>query len=556
MLDILPFRFLRNLGRSREIAAVLLTYGYGDMVDRLRLRRYLQLWRRLCFWRKREPEIPLTRAERVRLALQDLGATFIKFGQVVSTRPDLVPPDVIVELSKLQENVPIFSSAAAMAILRTELGMPVEDAFAVFEAVPIAAGSLGQVHRARHHNGTWLAVKIRRPNVVRDIERDLSLMMEMAQLIEKHIPESEIFDPVGLVNHFARTIRRELNFRREGRTLDEFSRLFRNDATLFVPKVFWDLTTESVLTMEFINGYRISDPEAFKCVMATPQQVARNGALIFMKMAFELGVFHGDPHPGNIRLLRDGSICLLDYGMIGSLDDEKRELLVDLFVAVGRKDIGAAVTVVQKIGQPFRPIDPPLLRADIRDFVESYYGVPLERLNVGTMLTDFVNILSNHGIRCPGDLMLLIRALITLEGVGRELDPNFNLAALLAPFVEQVVRERYSARRIASKMQDELKLFSQLAHDVPIDIARIIERISRDDLRVQLEHRGLDVLINELDRSGNRVVIGLLVSSLIVASALIIQGGNNIFWISGPIFVLSSLLGSWLIYGIFRSGRL
>jgi ubiquinone biosynthesis protein len=551
-----PLRFLRNLGRSREIAAVLLKHGFGDIVEQLHLDRYLRWGRRVILRERNVPEHRETRARRFRRALEDLGATFVKFGQVLSTRPDLIPAPVIAELSVLQEHVRPFPSDQVLQAIEDELGRPASELFAEFDPVPLAAGSLGQVHKARSHDGRSLAVKIRRPNVVRDVERDLSLMAELALLVERHIPEADVFDPVGLVNQFARTIRRELNFAREGRTIEEFARLFRNDATLTVPEVYWDLSTEAVLTMDFVTGCRIDDREALAALRVDPAALASRGARIFMKMAFEIGLFHGDPHPGNIRVLPDGSIGLLDYGMIGVLEDDKRELLVDLFLAITHRNLNRAVELIQIIGQPFRPIDTPLLRADVRDFIENYYGVPLERLKVGRMLSDFVAVLLNHGIRCPADLMLLVRCLVTLEGVGRDLDPSFNLATELAPFMERVVSERYNPRRMIDRMVDETRIFAQLARDVPRYVGRSLEKLSKDELKVQFEHTGLDRLITELDRSSNRVVIGVVMSSLIIASSLVLRGGYAPLWFSIPAFALSSFLGIWLIYGVFRSGRL
>lgn len=560
MIEHHPFRFLRSLGRSRQIATVLLNYGFGDVVERLGLFRYLQWGRRLLFLRRKEPELRLTRPQRIRMALEELGASFIKFGQVISTRPDLVPADVIVELSKLQEKVPPFKSAVAIEILQLELGAPVDQLYAEFDPNPLAAGSLGQVHRAKHFDGTELAVKIRRPHVTRDVERDLELMLELALLVERHLPEAEVFDPVGLVSQFARSIRREMNFLREARTVEEFSRLFKHDATLIVPRIYWDLTSDAVITMEFIEGYRVTDRQCLIDAGLSPAAIAANGGKIFFKQAFELGLFHGDPHPGNLRIARDGTIGLIDFGMVGRLEDERREQLVDLFLCIAQRNVKRGVDLVLVVGKPSHEVDRGLLQADLRDFIESHYGISLDRIRMGKLLSDFVAILANHGIRYPADLMLLIRATITLEGVCRDLDPDFNLAEHLAPFIRRVVHERYNPKRVAHRWLHDSQQLLGAMHDMPLRIERVLDKLGRDDLKIQLEHRNLDYLVTELDRSGNRIVVGLVMSALIVASALIVRSGTSpgfsAAWITVPIFVLSSMLGVWLIYGIFRSGRL
>lgn len=554
-MDAHPFRLIRNLNRTREIVAVLLNHGFGDFVDRLGIRHFWFRWQRWVF---RQPAVPmrqLTTVERIRLSLESLGPTFIKLGQVMSTRPDLVPLEMITELEKLQEQVPPFSSEEAVAQLERELRQPVSELFREFERVPLAAGSLGQVHRARHHDGTPLAVKIRRPGVLREIECDLSLMQELAVLAVRHIPESQIVDPEGLINHFARTIRREMNFAREGRSMDEFRRLFRNDPHLYVPRVYWELTTEAVLTMEFVDGLRVDEPASLVNLPVSAAEVATAGAKLYMKQAFEFGMFHGDPHPGNIRILHDGRICLLDYGMIGLLDAKTREQLVDLFCAISRQDVDEAVSTVLVLGEPYREIDLPLLQVDMRDFIGNYYGVPLERMNVGHLLADFVAILAHHGIRCPGSLMLLIRALVTLEGIGRKLDPEFNLASHLQPFVETVVRQRYHPQRLWHQaVHDSVRLIA-LAREAPGQLAKTLKKLSEDDLRIKLEHRNLDHFISEMERSSNRLVVAMVVAALIVASALVMRNSDTA-WLSLTIYLLSSLLAGWLVYGVFRSGRL
>jgi len=534
----------------------LLNHGFGDVLARLGVHG---VWRRWRLWLLRRPAAPVPQVtiyQRVRLSLEALGPTFIKFGQVMSTRPDLIPQGMIAELQKLQESVPPFPSAEAVHSVEREFNRSVDDVFARFDRQPLAAGSLAQVHRAWHRDGTPLAVKIRRPNAVRDIERDLSLMQELALLLERHVPESRVFDPTGLVSHFARSVRRELNFAREGRTMQEFERLFRRDSSLYVPKVYSEWTTEGVLTMEFVEGLHIDDAHDAALWPCQPADVAIRGARIFMKMSFEYGVFHGDPHPGNIRIRPDGAICLLDYGMVGMLDDATREQLVDLFVAIARQDVDALVDVVLALGQPFREVDRPLLKVDMRDFVSNYYGVELERLNVGQMLSDFVSILGQHSIRCPGSLLLLIRALVTLEGIGRKLDPAFNLAGHLQPFVERLVKERYQPGPMADRLLKRSQELLALAGQIPRHAATTLRKFAEDDIQVQLTHKGLDHFTIELERASNRLAVGIVMAALIVASALLLRSSADPLWLSLPIFAISSLLGMWLIYGIFRSGRL
>lgn len=558
MFERRSFRILRSLGRSREIATVLLNYGFGDVVERLGLLRYLQWGRRILFRHRNLPEPRLTRPQRIRRALEDLGATFIKFGQVLSTRPDLVPADLIRELTKLQESVPSFPVEKAIETLESELGDTVDRLFLDFDRTPLAAGSLGQVHRACHLDGTPLAVKIRRPNVVRDVERDIELMLELAILIERHLPESRIFEPVALVTQFARSIRREMNFMREARTLDEFARLFKKDSTLVIPKVFWELSGETIITMEYLEGFKVSDHAAISAADLKLPELAASGAKIFLKQVFEFGLFHGDPHPGNVRIMRDGRIGLIDFGMVGRLEDDRREQLVDIFLSISQRDVKRAVELVLIVGRASGEIDRSLLQADIRDFIETYYGLSLDRVNMGKLLSDFVSILSSHSIRYPADLMLLIRATVTLDGLGRELDPEFNLALYLAPFIKRLIRDRYNPRRMAQRMLEDSGRLFEAMHDVPMQIERTLTKLNRDEIKILLEHRNLDYLVTELDRSGNRIVIGLVMSSLILASALIVRTGSafNSSWLTIPAFLLSSLLGVWLIYGIFRSGRL
>ncbi len=549
-----PLRLLRSYGRGFKILMILGNYGFGDILERMGLLRYIR-WRRR-FVQRKEPLQGLTTAQRLRMALEELGPTFIKFGQVVSTRPDLVPANFVEELSKLQENVPPFPTSAAIDVLQTQFGRKLEELFSEFDAAPVAAASLSQVHRAVLHDGREVAVKVRRPNVLRDVERDLALMAELAIGVDHYIPELRVFDPIGLYQHFARTIRREMDFRREARTIDEFRRMFRDETGIKIPVVIEELTCDCALTMEFIRGIRPDDSEKLATSALPRRALAERGAVAFMRQAFEFGVFHGDPHPGNLRVLPDGKLAMLDFGMVGRLEQEKRDQLVDIFLAVVKHDVASTVTLVQEIGQPRDPVDVALLKADVRDFIEAHYGLSLEQMKMGRMLADFTSLLSNHGLRCPADLMLLIRALVTLEGVGRSLDPTFNLATVFAPFIEKLVRKRYDPRELAKRTADDLMRLMRTAHDLPLNLNETLVKLKDDQFHVNLEHSGLGRFITDFDRSSNRIAASMIISSLIVASALIIRGGTTSPWLTVPIFLLSGFLGIWLIYGIFRSGWL
>ncbi len=554
-MDARPLRLIRNFGRMGHIASVLLNHGFGDLVERLQLGPYLR-WGQRVILRRRHVASPLSRAQRIRRALEELGPTFIKFGQVLSTRPDIIPHDVLAELKHLRENVPPFDSKVALQILATELEQPVEQAFRRFDVIPTAGGSLAQVHRAQHHDGRELAVKIMRPGAADDVERDLELMSEFAMQLVKYVPEAEAFDPAGLVLHFSRTIRREMDLTREARTLIQFQRLFRDDATLYVPRVITELSTRNVLTMEFVSGLRVDDLDGLRSAGLSPDAIAANGARIFLKQAFQLGVFHSDPHPGNIRVLSDGSLCLLDFGMIGILDEELRNLLVDLLQAVITRDLSNAVRLIKSMSPSKHDIDVSLLKADLRDFIDTYYGLTLTEIDVGNLLSDFVGIITSHGIRCPGDLLLLTRALVTLEGVGKSLSPQFNVAEVLQPFLEELIRKKYSPRRVAGQVIQEATDLFNLCRSLPGALSEVLDKLKQDQLKLEVEHKRLDRLITEVDRSSNRIVISLILASLIVASSLVLKSESDSFWISVPIYALSSFLGIWLIYGVFRSGRL
>ncbi|MCA8988358.1 MAG: AarF/ABC1/UbiB kinase family protein [Planctomycetaceae bacterium] len=556
LLESHPLKLLKNLRRTGEIAAVLINHGFGDLVERIGLNRYLNWGRRKLLKQSDVHTRSLTRAERLRMSCESLGPTFVKFGQVLSTRPDLIPGDIVDELAKLQEHVAPFPSEIAIQTIEKALKKPIRELFSRFESEPLATGSLGQVHTACLPDGSDVIIKVRRPRAIQDVERDLSLIQELAHLISKRVPESQVFDPTGLVRNFERTIRREMDYLREARSIDEFARMFADDAALYVPKVYPHLCTEDVLVMERIEGHRVDDLPSFPKLWEKRKQIAANGARIFLRQAFEFGLFHGDPHPGNFRILDNGSICLLDFGMIGTLDEQTREHLVDLFISTARKDVRGSLRNMKLICHIPRDIEERYFYSDYRDFIDKYYGLPLEQLDLARLLRDFIDLLSRHRIRCPGDLMLLIKVIVHLEAVGRKIDPDFNLVEVAIPHFRKLIRDRYHPQYLWERFREEVLVLGQAAHDIPVELSTALKRFNRDDSAVKLKLTGLEYMVNEIDRCSNRIVIGVIVAAAILSSSILVRSDATNDWFSLPIYLISSLLGIWLIYGIFRSGRL
>jgi len=555
-------RNIRSITRYRTILGILIKYGFGHFIEQLNINYYLELGRRLVTLGSAPKEIErLSQPERLRLAIEELGPTFIKFGQLLSTRPDLLPRDYIDEFSKLQDTIPPLPFEKIEAQIKTELGFPTEDLFAEIDPAPIAAASIAQVHRARMHSGEDVVVKVRRPGIQRIIETDLDILMALAILAEKHLPAMETYDPCGLVREFRRTIFRELDLNREGHTIDRFASNFEDDPDVCIPQVQWGCSGETVLTMEFVTGLKISDHEALIAKGHDLKKLASHGADFFLKQVLVFGFFHGDPHPGNFFVRDDEKICLLDFGMVGRIDEELKLQLVDLLVAVLDRDADSIISQLLYRGDLLDEVNHRMLKRDLSEFIDDYYDLPLQSINVGKMLMEFVDILSVYRIKFPPDLMLLAKALVTMEGIGRQLDPEFNMIGHLKPFLERIVRERMGPASFSKETIRIFQGYSALAKNLPRDIKEFINRVNRNKFKIDLEHRGLERLINDLDKSSNRLSFSLIIAALIVGSSLIMQTEKGPMLLGFPIlgmlgYSIAAFLGLWLAIAILRSGRL
>ena len=555
-------RNIRSLKRYRQVLGTLIKYGFGHIVEQLNIDYYLELGKRVVSLGTASRELErLTQAARFRLVLEELGPTFIKLGQLLSTRSDIVSADILQELQKLQDNIPAVPTDQIMAQIHRELGYPVEELFATFEEIPLATASIAQVHRGTLKSGEQIVCKVRRPNIEAIIETDTDIMMGMAYLIEKHLPSGEMYNPVGLVKEFRRSIQRELDFSREGRTTERFAANFVDEETIHIPKVYWDLTGQTVLTLEYVSGIKISHHDELKKAGLDLQIIAKNGADNFLKQVFIYGLFHADPHPGNIHVLPGNVICIFDFGMVGRLDEDLKLHLTELLLCVLHRDVDRLIMQLLYSGELHDESNLRELKRDLTEFIDDYYDILLQDLKVGKLLIDFVEILTEYQIKFPPNLLLLSRALFVMEGLGKQLDPDFNMVEQIKPFAEQIIKDRYSPSSIAKESAQVLQSYHALGKSLPKDIKEFINRINRNKFKIDVEHRGFERLINDLDKSTNRISFSMVIGALIIGSSLIMQIDKGPVLFGFPIlgllgYTVAGILGLGLAIAILRSGRM
>lgn len=560
-MNLLQFnRNLRSIKRYRQIVRVLFKYGFDNLLAYLNMTEFVTRWRRL-FRSQTTAFVELSPPERMRLVLEELGPTFIKLGQFLSTRADILPPNYIEEFAKLQDSVAPFSYEEVAEEIRKELGSDISSLFASFEHEAIGAASIAQAHRATLKSGEDVVVKVRRPGIREIIETDIEALMLLAMMAERHLPNSEVFDPVGQVRELARTIRKEMDLSLEGRTIERFAANFARDNTVYFPKVYWEYTSKALLTMEMINGIKVSDADSLVAAGLDQKVIARRGADAFIRMVLEHGFFHGDPHPGNILILPDNVICLLDFGMTGRIDPFLKKHLTDILLAVLKRDAEEVISLLIYSGDITDSVNIRSLRRDISEFIEKYYDLSLQEFQVGQLLIDFTEIIAEYRIKFHPDLLLLAKAFMTIESMGRKLDPDFDMTLHLRPLMEKEIRHRLSPKSAVKDMYSNINSYMNLLRSLPKDIKEILNRINRDKFKIDLEHRGLDRFTRDMDKSINRLSSSLIIAALIVGSSIVMQTGKGPLLLGFPLFAflgysIAGLVGIVWLIAIMRSGRL
>jgi len=558
-------RTYRHINRYREIIAILVKYGFGDVLAKLELQKHPGFGRGFILGKVAAEMAAISRWQRVRMALEELGPTFVKFGQIMSTRPDMIPQELITELEKLQDKVPPFLTEDAKRIIEEELGGPVDSIFRDFTDSPLAAASIAQVHKAVLPDGEEVAIKVQRPDIDRIIEVDLEIMLHVATLIERYLKDLEIVHPVEIVEEFAHVIRKEQDFRMEAAHIERFARNFQADMTIHVPHVYREFSSSKVLTMEFIGGIKVTEITKAEVQVqdsgVDPKVVASRGADLVLKQIFEHGFFHADPHPGNIKVLKDNVICFLDYGMTGSLSARHREDLADILIGIINKDERKITRTILKVSEHRQIEDSEELESDIAELIEVYAYRALKELEIGSLLHHIARVVAEHQLKVPRDFYLLAKALVTIEGVGRELDPDFNAVEHAEPFAKKLIVARMSPLRLIGDFYHSATEASLLMRDLPSETRDIIALIKQGEAKVKFEHRGLDPMLKTFDQANNRMVFAIVLASLVIGSALIVLSGVPPKWQEIPVigiigFLGAGIMGFWLLFSILRHGKM
>jgi ubiquinone biosynthesis protein len=554
-------RTYRHLRRYRQILVVFLKYGFGDLLRSIGVHGYAGArWWKIGAGRP-EPVGVLSRAEAVKAALEELGPTFIKAGQFLSTRPDLLPAEFIEELAKLQDDVPPFSFSDARQIIEQELGSSLEQVFSDFQERPVAAASIGQVHAARLPDGNEVVVKIQRPGLRATVRVDMEIMTHLAALAEKHLAGGEIYQPALIVQELARSLERELDYNLEAANVERFAAQFAGDSTVYVPTVYRDLTTKRVLTMERVHGVKASEIDQLEEDGLDGRKVASRGFDQIMRQIFVYGFFHGDPHPGNILVLPDNVICYLDFGMMGRVSRQDRECFVDLLAAIARRDEVKAAAALLRIATPQGALDYRVLERELGEIMDDYSPRALKELDFAGLLQQVMRMIVRHRLRVPPDLYLMAKALGSTEGLGRALDPEFNAMERAIPFVRRIQFRRLDPRSITRDILDSGSEFLRLLREIPGEVREILTQARQGRVKFEFEHRGLEPMLSTHDRISNRIAFSIVLGSLVVGSALVILSGVPPLWCDIPViglagFLVAGVMGFWLLVSILRGGKM
>lgn len=552
---------MKHAYRYQEIILAFLRNGFGYLVKDIGILEALSLSSKKIT--KRTDISQKTLGERLRILLEELGTTFIKLGQIASTRRDLLPEKVIAELEKLQDHVSAFSFTEVNEIVKNELGQEINEVFEEFQETPIASASMGQVHFASLSSGEKVAVKVQRPNIDSIVETDLEILEDLARLMESQMDWAKEYNILDIIQEFSKALREELDFGLEGRNGEKIAKQFKNNPSIFIPKIHWEYSTKRVLTMDYIEGIKINDLEKMEEKGYDRKNIAEKFAGCMIQQIFIAGYFHGDPHPGNVIILPGEVICLIDFGMVGRLSPETKYQFVSLILSLKNGDTDEILKTLLQMGLFPENVNHNLLRFDIEMIRDKYYDLPLSQLSIGDAVSDMFKITNKYHIRIPAELTVLGKSLMTLEGIVSYLNPDCNIMGVAEPFATQLMKDRYNPKKVLKTTWSQVKEITEVLASLPKDIKQLSSTINKGKLHFEISIPELHIILKKLDTVSNRLSfsIVLLAFSIVMVGLVIgssIGRQSTILW-ELPIIeiggVVASLMFLWLLFSIFRSGR-
>ncbi|HBT49715.1 MAG: 2-polyprenylphenol 6-hydroxylase [Caldanaerobacter subterraneus] len=558
---------MQHLRRYREIVFVFIKYGFGAIIDNIGILKHINVRRKILKQTNDENIAKLSRGERLRLALEELGPTFIKMGQILSTRPDILPKDVIKELEKLQDKVPAFSFDEVKSVIQNEFGESLEEAYAEFEPTPLAAASIAQVHKALLWSGKTVVVKVQRPGIEKIIAQDMRILEDIAKFVDNHTKYGKIYNFTKMVEDFKKRLEEELDFRIEGENAEKFKKNFLKDKKVKIPSIIWTHTTRRVLTMEYIGGIPLNDFNAIDEAGLDRGAIARNLAKSVLNQILRDGFFHGDPHPGNIMVLEDGTIAFLDFGMVGSLSPERKRQFSKMLLGIVYKNSRMIIESIIDLNAVTLNVNMKKLEKDINNLRDRYVEIPLEKLKVGEVLNGIFDLVFSYNIVIPNEFNMLAKSLITLEGIVEKLDPKISVLEVAKPIAKQLIPKMFSTQHMKEEIINATMDYSRLIKELPSFLLNFLRKTEEENYAIELKIRDLENLEKRVDKVFNRLstsiillALSIVIAGILIGSGMSANAGAEMYKLNGIILKIGLAIAFVIVLGlaisIFRSGRL
>jgi len=554
-------RTIQNIKRLREIVAVLIKYGFEDFITQTQLRRFVPRKRRLTWQRRGELVFELSRWERIRMAAEELGPTFVKLCQVLANRPDILPEELIEELQKLQSKVEPFDIKVARGIIESELEMPISEMFEEFNNDVLGSASIGQVHRAKLKTGEEVVVKVQRPGVRHQIESDLNILKDLVRIGDSYLQKQGVLNAMDIVESFEKTMQKELDYLTEARAMDQFRKFYSNNKKFYVPKPFKEMSTSKVLLIEFVKGCQITDIEQLNEWGLDPTQIAEVGLDIYLTQIFEFGYFHADPHPGNVLVQEDGRIVLIDFGMVGKMLKQDKYAFAGIFIAMANHDPSQMAINMRRLAIEHEIKDMRRLEADLNEIIEDFAYLDVEESSIADITTRLQDIIYRNKMIVPGGVFLIFRALAILEGIGKTIHPTFNTLERVKPFGRRLIQEQFSPKNVFRETFTQgQSLYSFLA-TFPNEMKTVLRKLRKGKLRLEIENPGMEEFMAKMEGLGNRLSLSLIISACLISASVVLvadrayERGEAVPKVSIILFLVAGGLGAWVLWLMWRGRK-